>query len=62
MPKEIHPGQSAYISVNNDEVGLIGKLHPEKTKEDVYVLEINLSKLLDKKVGKMKIVCGMKIV
>ena len=54
MPKEIHPGQSAYISVNNDEVGLIGKLHPEKTKEDVYVLEINLSKLLDKKVGKMK--------
>ena len=32
----------------------MGKLHPEVSKEDVYVVEINLSKLLAKKVGKMK--------
>lgn len=54
MPKEMHPGQSAYINVNGSNVGIIGKLHPNVTKEDVYVLEINLDELFKKKVGKMK--------
>ena len=54
MPDEVHPGQSALISVNNDVVGLIGRVHPTLTKEAVYVFEIDLDKLLDKKVGKMK--------
>ena len=54
MPKELHPGQSAYISVNNDIVGIIGKIHPEINKEAVFVMEINLDKLLEKKTGKMK--------
>lgn len=54
LPKEFHPGRSAYISVNNDIVGVIGRLHPEIEKEEVYVFEINLDKLLEKKVGKMK--------
>ena len=30
-----------------------GKLHPNEMKDDVYVLEINLDKLLSKKTGKM---------
>ena len=50
---EFHPGQSAVISVNNDIIGSIGKVHPSLA-ENVYVLEINLDKLLAKKVGKMK--------
>ena len=54
LPDELHPGQSAVISVNNDYVGFIGKVHPNIEKEDVYVLEIDLDKLLAKKVGKMK--------
>ncbi len=54
LPDELHPGQSALISVNNDIVGLIGRAHPSLVKEAVYVLEIDLDKLLDKKVGKMK--------
>ena len=54
LPKEFHPYQTAEISVNNNIVGIIGKIHPEVSKEDVYVLEINLDKLLNKKVGKMK--------
>ena len=54
MPKELHPGQSALISVNNDIVGVIGKVHPQIAKEAVYVMEINLDKLLSKKTGKMK--------
>ena len=54
MPKEFHPGQTAEISVNNDIVGIIGRIHPSIESEDVFVMEINLDKLLDKKVGKMK--------
>lgn len=54
FPKEMHPGQSAYINVNGTDIGLIGKVHPSITNEDVYVLEINLDELLQKKVGKMK--------
>ena len=54
MPEQLHPGQSAMISVNNDIVGLIGKVHPEITKDDVFVMEINLDKLLAKKTGRMK--------
>ena len=54
LPDELHSGQSALISVNNDIVGLIGRVHPSLVKEAVYVLEIDLDKLLDKKVGKMK--------
>ena len=54
LPQEFHPYQTAQISVNNDIVGIIGKLHPNCTKDNVYVLEINLDKLLEKKTGKMK--------
>ena len=54
LPEDMHPGQSALISVNNDIVGLIGKIHPSVESEDVYILEINLDKLLAKKVSRMK--------
>lgn len=54
LPQEFHPYQTAEISVNNDIVGILGKLHPEVSKEDVFILEINLDKLLGKKVSKMK--------
>lgn len=54
MPKEMHPGQSAMINVNGSNIGMIGKIHPSVTKDDVYVLEINLNELFTKKVGKMK--------
>ena len=54
MPKEMHPGQSAYINVNGTNVGIIGKVHPNVTMDDVFVLEINLDELFKKRVGKMK--------
>lgn len=54
IAKEFHPYQTADISVNNDIVGVVGKLHPNFEDEDVYVMEINLDKLLSKKVGTMK--------
>lgn len=54
IPNQMHPGQTAFISVNNDIVGIVGRVHPEKCKDEVYVMEINLDKLLAKKTGKMK--------
>ena len=54
MSDELHPGQSALISLNGDMIGCIGRVHPSLEKDGVYVLEIDLDKLLSKKVGKMK--------
>ena len=52
--KEFHPGQVAEINVNGEIMGVIGRIHPEISKDSVYVFEINLEKLLAKKVSKMK--------
>ena len=54
IPQELHPGISAAINVNGNDVGIIGKLHPTVTKDNIYVMEINLTKLLNNKTGKMK--------
>lgn len=54
LANEIHPFQTADISLNGEIIGTMGKVHPAKTKEDVFVFEISLDKLLSKKTGKMK--------
>lgn len=54
VSSEFHPGQSAEINVNGTSVGVIGKLHPSVSKDDVYALEINLTKLLAIRTGSMK--------
>ena len=51
LPKELHPGSSAIINLNGKDIGLIGKVHPNITKEDIYVLEINLTLLKSFRVG-----------
>ena len=53
LPKEFHPYQSAIIVVNSKEVGIIGKIHPNVSK-DVYAFEINLNTLKELKVGSIK--------
>lgn len=54
VPKEFHPGQSAYIEVAGKEVGLMGRLHPNISQDEVYVVEINLDKLFCNVTGKIK--------
>ena len=51
---EFHPGQVAEINVNGEIIGIVGRVHPAISKDKVFVLEINLEKLLAKKTGKMK--------
>ena len=50
---EFHPGQSASIILQGKPVGVIGKLHPNVLKDNVYVFEINLDKLLSNYPSKM---------
>ena len=45
IPEELHPGQSASVYVDAHKVGFIGKIHPLVTKENIYVMELNLEKL-----------------
>ena len=53
IPKFMHPGVSAIINLNGQNIGYLGKLHPNIEK-DVYVCEINLDKLLENRVSKLK--------
>lgn len=54
LPKELHQGSSASIYIQNEKIGIIGKLHPSVTKDNIFVLEINLDKLFNNKTGKIK--------
>ncbi len=54
IPNELHPGVAATINVSGENVGMIGKIHPNVTKDDIYVMEINLDKLLAFKVKRMQ--------
>jgi len=53
LPKEFHPGQSALINVQGNNLGIIGKIHPNVSKKDLYVFEIDLDKLLSLHPSKM---------
>ena len=46
--KDLHPGVQAYILIDNKKVGILGKVHPNITKKDIYVFEINLNDLFGK--------------
>ena len=53
VPSELHPGVSALINIQGNNIGIIGKLHPNVTKKDIFVFEINLDKLLSLHPSKM---------
>ena len=54
IPEELHPGQAASIIVDGTNVGIIGKIHPNVTKDNIFVMEISLDKLFKKEHEAMK--------
>ena len=52
--KDLHPGISAEIVIDNEKIGFIGRVNPSVLKDEVYVLEISLDKLSSKKTRKLK--------
>ncbi len=53
VPSELHLGVSALINIQGNNIGIIGKLHPNVTKKDIFVFEIDLDKLLSLHPSKM---------
>ena len=51
--KDMHPGRSAAILVNNKIIGQMGEIHPNLGKE-VYVFEISLDKIMNLKIKDIK--------
>jgi len=54
VPKELHPGVSAVINIQGKDIGIIGRIHPNITKDEVYVFELNLEKLLQNRTSNIK--------
>ncbi len=54
VPKQLHPGISAVINLQGKNIGIIGKLHPTITKDEVFVFEINIDKLLENRTSNIK--------
>ncbi len=51
---DMHPGICAEIMVDREPIGFMGRIHPTIKKDEIYVLEFSLSKLIDKKVKPLK--------
>ena len=45
---ELHPGIQGNIVIDGKKVGIIGKIHPNVSKKDIYVFELNLNELFGK--------------
>ncbi len=45
LPKEFHPGASATINLNGKNIGVIGKIHPNVSRDNIYLMEIDLDVL-----------------
>ena len=52
--KELHPGVSAKILIDRQEVGIIGKINPMIYKDDIYVCELSMSKLYNYSIKPLK--------
>lgn len=52
--KDMHPKMTASILVDHEKIGYFGKVHPKVSKNDVYVFEISLDRLFEKKVRQIK--------
>ena len=54
LPKEFHPGASASIILNGKNIGVIGKVHPNISKDNIYLMEIDLDAIENLGVKKLE--------
>ncbi len=50
----MHPGMSALILLDREPIGIIGRIHPEVEKDEIYVAEFSMTKLLSKNIKPIK--------
>lgn len=51
---ELHPYMSAKVLVDKDNIGIIGRVHPTICSDEVYVCELSLTSLYNKKIKPIK--------
>ena len=51
---ELHPGISAKVLIDREEVGIIGRVHPSYKKDELYVAELSMTKLYNKQIKPIK--------
>ena len=51
---DMHPGICASIVLDREEIGIIGRVHPSLWKDDIYLAEFSLTKIMDKKIKAIK--------
>ena len=50
----MHPGISAKIYLDREEIGVIGRVHPSYKKDDIYLAELSMTKLYNKQIKPLK--------
>lgn len=51
---DFHPGMCAKIILDREVIGVIGRVHPNLRKEDVYLAELSLTKIYNKQIKSIK--------
>lgn len=51
---DMHPGASATIMLDRNPIGVIGRVHPSMQKDNVFVCEISMTKLMEKQIKPIK--------
>lgn len=50
----MHPGITAKILLDRNEIGIIGRVHPSYKKDEVYIAEISMTALYNAKIKPLK--------
>ena len=51
---EMHPGMTAKILLDKEVIGIIGRVHPNYKKDEIYVAELSVTKLYNKQIKPVK--------
>ena len=51
---DLHPGMSANVLLDRESIGIMGRVHPSLYKDEIYVVELSLGKIMSKNVKAIK--------
>ena len=51
---DFHPGISAKILLDREEIGVVGKIHPQHNQDDIFMCELSMSKIYNKSIKPLK--------
>ncbi len=51
---DLHPGISAKVYIDREEVGILGRVHPSLKKDEIYVAELSMTKIYNKQTKPLK--------